>query len=245
MASYFIDSHSHLDLFPNFKQILQKCGSADIEIITVTNAPCVWQTNRALSRNYPRIHAALGFHPQLVKERYREIDLFEQYLKETRFIGEIGLDGSKEMISTFGIQKDIFIRILKNCALEGNKILSIHSRRASKEVIDAISDYFPKEKGRSILHWFTGTNNEALEAVKLGCYFSINNYMITNTKSKDLIRILPPEKILTESDSPFINTPDYPSNIEQIIMYLSEAWTIAPSLVKDKIYMNFKSLLTE
>ena len=244
MASYLIDSHSHLDLFPNFIQILQKCDSVDIELITVTNAPSVWQTNRALSGKYPRIHAALGFHPQLTKERYREIDLFEKYLNQARFVGEIGLDGSKEIVHTFETQKEIFVRILQCCASEGNKVLSVHSRKASREVIEIIAKYLPKQKGKTILHWFTGTKTEVAEAVKLGCYFSINNCMLINKKGRALLDMIPPERVVTETDAPFINNLGYPFNIEQTVKSLANFWALPIISTKDLIYKNFIDLTT-
>lgn len=242
MESFLVDLHCHLDLFPNFPNILERCSSLNLEVLSVTNAPCVWQKNFDLSQKYPRIHVALGLHPQLAQKHYKEIELFEKYLKETRFIGEIGLDGSEEIINTFEIQKEIFIRILKCCALEGNKILSIHSRRASREVIGAIAKYLPKEKGKTILHWFTGTKTEIVEAVKLGCYFSINNCMLINKRGRVLLDVIPPERILTETDAPFVSNLEYPLDIEQTIRSLSSFWNLPIDSVKELICKNFEEL---
>lgn len=244
MESFLVDFHCHLDLFTDFQNILEKCNSLNLEIISVTNAPCVWQTNLALSQKYSRVHIALGLHPQLAKKHYKEIELFEKYLKETRFIGEVGLDGSEEIADTFEMQKEAFVQILKCCASEGNKVLSVHSRGASREVIDAIASYLPQQKGKTVLHWFTGTNAEALEAIKLGCYFSVNSRMLISNKGKALLNIIPPERVLTETDTPFIKGLGYPFNIEQTIESLAAFWALSATLVKDLIYKNFVDLTT-
>lgn len=242
MESLLVDLHCHLDLFPNFPNILEKCNSLKLEVLSVTNAPCVWQRNFDLSQKYSRIHVALGIHPQLAQKHYKEIDLFEKYLKETRFIGEVGLDGSEEIVNTFEIQKEVFMRILKCCAFEGNKVLSIHSRRASREVIDAIAKFLPKEKGKTILHWFTGTRTEVIEAVKLGCYFSVNNCMLINKRGRALFDAIPPERVVTETDAPFVSNLEYPFDIEQTIRSLSSFWRLPINSIKDLIYKNFVEL---
>lgn len=240
MESFLVDSHCHLDLFPSFPNILEKCSSLNLEVLSVTNAPCVWQTNLALSQRYSRIHVALGMHPQLANKHYNEMKLFEKYLKETRFIGEVGLDGSEEIVNTFEIQKEVFVWILKCCAFEGGKVLSVHSRKASREVIDVIAKYLPKEKGRTILHWFTGTRTQVLEAVKLGCYFSVNNCMLINKKGRALLDTIPPERVVTETDAPFISNLEYPLDIEQTIKSLAAFWVLPINSIKELVYKNFR-----
>ncbi len=62
---------------------------------------------------------------------------------ETRFVGEVGLDGGPEYSSTLEIQRLVFRRILELCALAGGKILTVHSRRAAREVINVLKELLP------------------------------------------------------------------------------------------------------
>ena len=55
-----------------------------------------------------------------------------------------------------------------------------------------------------MLHWFTGTKAEAKRAVELGCYFSINIEMLKNERHTALIMGLPQDRLLTETDGPFV-----------------------------------------
>ena len=55
-----------------------------------------------------------------------------------------------------------------------------------------------------MLHWFTGTKAEAKRAVELGCYFSINIEMLRNERHTGLIMGLPKDRLLTETDGPFV-----------------------------------------
>src|ERR1035437_8151628 len=58
--------------------------------------PSAWQGTSALAAPTKRIRTALGLHPQLAHERMNELPLFDSYLPETRYVGEIGLDGAPE-----------------------------------------------------------------------------------------------------------------------------------------------------
>jgi hypothetical protein len=62
-----------------------------------------------------------------------------------------------------------------------------------------------------VLHWFTGTAAEARRAVDLGCYFSINAEMLANEKRGALVKALPLNRLLTETDGPFTQTDNRPS----------------------------------
>lgn len=86
------------------------------------------------------------------------------------------------------------------CNKYGNKILSIHSRKAEKEVIDIIGAEF---NGKIILHWYSGNMSELNRAIKNNYYFSINGDMLTTKKGRDIVNKIPLDRILIESDAPF------------------------------------------
>ena len=66
-----------------------------------------------------------------------------QLINETKYIGEIGLDNQNRTINDYFLQKMIFQKILSICAESKNKILTVHSRRASSDVISMIGENFP------------------------------------------------------------------------------------------------------
>jgi TatD DNase family protein len=164
-------------------------------------------------------------HPQLVAERASEISLWEEYLAEARYIGEVGLDGGPRFHRSLDLQKEIFQRVLQRCARAGGKFITVHSVRSAKPVLDMIEKHFPRGAGGVVLHWFTGSKAEARRAVDLGCYFSVNAEMLRKEQHRDLVRSMPVERILTETDGPFTRTadgPTRPSDIRAVIHAIAQ-----------------------
>src|ERR1035441_1290583 len=89
-----IDFHCHLDLYPNPLAIRDECDRRGMYVLSVTTTPSAWKGTSALAAPTKRIRTALGLHPQLAHERMSELALFDSYLPETRYVGEIGLDGA-------------------------------------------------------------------------------------------------------------------------------------------------------
>lgn len=111
--------------------------------LTVTTTPKAWPRNHELASATRHVRAALGLHPQLVAERAHEIGLWEELLPRTRYVGEVGLDAGPRFYRSFETQKEIFARVLTLCAAAGNKIVTTHSVRATKAVLDMIEQHMP------------------------------------------------------------------------------------------------------
>ena len=134
---------------------------AGIYTLTVTTTPKAWPRNYDLTRTTKHARAGLGLHPQLVAERSGEIKLWEEYLPQARYIGEVGLDAGPQYFRSLAQQQLVFTHILKKCGEANGKILSVHSVRAAKPVLGLIESHLPRERGKVVLHWFTGSNSEA------------------------------------------------------------------------------------
>ena len=97
-------------------------------------------------------------------------------------------------------QRFAFSKLVEECNNIGRKILSIHSRRAVKDVFSILGDAFD---GKIVFHWFSGTLNELNIAVNRGYYSSVNPDMFKSKNGKEVIKNMPLVKILLESDAPF------------------------------------------
>lgn len=248
MRSGFVDFHCHLDLYPDHAAAVEHCDREGVFTLTVTTTPRAWPRNHELASTTRHVRAALGLHPQLVAERAHEIELWEELLPRTRYVGEVGLDASPRFYKSFETQKEIFARVLSLCAAARNKIVSIHSVRATKVVLDMIEHYLPPNHGRVVLHWFTGTASEAKRAVDLGCYFSVNAEMLANEKRAGITKKLPLDRILTETDGPFTKTgarPSTPSDVWIALEGLARLHGIAPAVMSATVMRNLKELLVE
>jgi TatD DNase family protein len=247
MDAQLVDFHCHLDLYPDPASAVAEADAAGIYTLTVTTTPKAWPGNLALTRDTRYVRAALGLHPQLVAERSSEIALWEHYLSETRYIGEVGLDAGPQYYRSLELQIQIFERILKQCAKARGKVLTVHSVRAATKVLDLIEANSPSKEGAVVLHWFTGSKSEARRAVDLGCYFSVNAQMLQTDRGRDLVRNLPSDRLLTETDGPFTQVsgrPSHPRDIAGTIEKIADLRQISSNELATKIRSNLKTILS-
>lgn len=197
------DSHCHLDLMDNMTSIVQSLEKEDVGILSVGTTPRAYLKEVEMFGDLKNIHVALGLHPQLVGSGYDDIELFESLVQQCHYIGEVGLDFSKEYITNKDQQIEIFKRVLLCCERSGNKVVSIHSLKSAGTVLKTLSQLRLDNKNIYILHWFTGSIAQMQNAVDMGCFFSINPKMLKTKSGINLIKKIPPNKILLETDAPF------------------------------------------
>jgi TatD DNase family protein len=246
MKPALVDFHCHLDLYPSLETAVQQAEEAGIYTLAVTTTPKAWPRNFEITRLTRHVRAGLGLHPQLVAERHTEIALWESYLHQTRYVGEVGLDAGPRYYRSFNLQKQVFERILKQCAKAGGKILSVHSVRAATPVLDLIETCLPPPNGHIVLHWFTGSKAEARRAAELECYFSVNAAMLTKEKGRDLVAALPLERLLTETDGPFTQIdgrPTCPADVESTIGALANLCHFTLDAMATTVRTNLRTLL--
>jgi TatD DNase family protein len=198
-----VDFHCHLDLYPDFEALAAECERQAIYTLAVTTTPRAWPKNKEVASGKKYVRAALGLHPQLVATHHHEIALWERYLPEASYVGEVGLDGSPQYARSLPEQQKVFERILKACNEQGGKILSIPSVRTTSLILDMLERHLDLRENAVVLHWFTGSASEARRAASLGCYFSVNARMLSSPKGISVVSNIPPDRILTETDGPF------------------------------------------
>jgi TatD DNase family protein len=241
-----VDFHCHLDLYPSHVTAVHDAEASGVFTLAVTTTPRAWPRNHELTQHTKHVRAALGLHPQLVAERENEIELWDQYLAETRYIGEVGLDAGPRFFKSLDAQKRIFQHVLQRCAQAGDKIITVHSLRSAKAVLDLVEEHLPPERGKIVLHWFTGTKSEAKRALELGCYFSINAGMLGNERHAPMVQAIPLDRMLTETDGPFTRTgarPSQPSDVVNVVAALGLLHGLPPNNLAGRIRDNLRALL--
>ncbi len=243
-----VDFHCHLDLYPDHAQLIAECDRERVATLAVTTTPKAWTRNREMARGVDHVRVALGLHPQLVAEREAEIGLFESLLPEARYVGEVGLDASPRFYRSFDAQERVFERILRMCAEHGNKILTVHSVRAVSKVLQHLERGLPADRGHVVLHWFTGSASEARRAVDGGCYFSVNSEMLRSPKHRSLVEQLPVNRLLTETDGPFVlveGAPVRPLAVADTVVQLAKVTGVSPSDMQAQILTNLSVLVNQ
>jgi TatD DNase family protein len=239
------DTHFHLDLVENPEKMVLSIEQNKIYTIAVTNLPGVFANTERLCKGCKYVKPALGYHPELVFKYNDQFQLFLSLIDKTRYIGEIGLDNLNKSAVDFNMQKNVFEKIISICAEKKDKVLTVHSRRAENEIISIIGNSFP---GKVILHWYSGSTIELERGLNYGFYYSINSAMIKSKNGINIIKRIPNDRLLIESDGPFIehnNNKSSPFTSNLIVEELSIIKNI-PSLEMNKILMiNFANLLSQ
>jgi len=210
----YIDSHAHIEgseFDADREAVIQRALDAGVEIIVCVGDGEVAADSHAaafrLADEYPFIYTTVGVHPHearlLDDELCAKLEDLSQHSKVIAW-GEIGLDYHYDN-SPREVQREAFKRQLR-MARERRLPISIHTREAEADTL-AILDEEWKDSGLGgVIHCFTGTRTFAEAAVERGFLISFSG-VITFKKAEDLretARRLPIEKLLIETDSPFL-----------------------------------------
>lgn len=239
----FVDAHCHIDLYTPPKRIIEQAESNHIYTIAVTNAPSVFAHTEALTVGSKYVRPAIGLHPELVHSHKYELSMFPEYLSRTRYVGEVGLDYSTKDADDRSAQRLVLSKIASWVNDFGDKVLTVHSRRASADVISILAGI----KAKVILHWFSGTTKDLTHAIDSGFYFSVNGAMVQSKAGRLLIDNMPRDRFLTETDGPFTQdggVPATPETVKDTVLKLSGLWSCSPHDAQTTILENFKLLLS-
>lgn len=224
-----IDTHCHFDMMSQPEAYIRQKEQAGDIVIGMTNLPSHFEMGLPHVKRYKHIRLALGLHPLLASENKNELPLFDSLLDQTSYIGEIGLDFSKEGLSTKEDQISTLRKLLEK--LEGRKkIISVHSRKAEKELFDLLCEY---NINNVIFHWYSGPIDLMPSIIAKGYYFSVNEAMTVSKNGQNIIDRIPRDRILTESDAPYNNK----ASISKTLINLA--------MSEDEINYNFKRLIAK
>ena len=223
-----IDTHCHYDMMENPTDYISKAESHGDIIIGMTNLPSHYRMGKAHVVGYKHIRLSLGFHPQLAATSQHELLMFDSLVNFTSYIGEIGLDFSSAYSNSKDIQIKSLRHILSKISGDTHKLVSVHSRKAEKELLALLLEY---RIPNVIFHWYSGSISLIKKIISAGYYFSVNEAMTKSTNGRRILSTIPKERILTESDAPY----NKHYNIRNTLEYLN--------MSEYEIYQNFRCLI--
>jgi TatD DNase family protein len=238
-----IDAHCHIDLYPRPTEVAFRADRARVLTVMVTNLPSAFEKAFPHVQAFGQIRIALGLHPLLAREHIREREPFRRLIDKTSYIGEVGLDFSREGFDTKDLQLDSF-RFVLNALDNKPKFITVHSRRAESAVLDVMEESgypFPV-----VFHWFSGPLNVLDRAAQKGHFFSINTAMTESPNGQKIIDRIPPGRTLTETDGPFVKIGGRvvePSDVQRVERYLASSWSISGVDVRAKVKENFLKIV--
>ena len=206
----YVDSHAHVnfEIYENVEDILKEAYKCNVQ--NIVNCAEDLKTSYEvinLHNTYPNLYPAVGIHPQNVDVcTTDDIIELEKILCSENVIalGEIGLDfyysreNRKKQILFFESQLKL--------AEKYNLPVIIHSRNATDDVLKILKKYSLK----GVIHCFSGSIETAREFIKLGYFLGVGGILtFKNSKLGEVMKNIPIEYILLETDSPFLTPEPY------------------------------------
>lgn len=211
LAGLMIDTHSHIyseEFDADRDEVILRAQHAGVTKIILPNVDSDSLPRLLkLEARYPDYcYAAVGLHPESVKENYqKELDVIREELERRKYIavGEIGIDLYWD--KTYQTEQILAFQTQVEWAIEFNLPVIIHVRNSHNETIQALKPYAGKGL-KGIFHCFGGTPEEAAEIFSLGD-FKLGIGGVVTFKNSGLAASLmhiPPENLVLETDSPYL-----------------------------------------
>ena len=215
--SGLIDSHAHIqgpEFAADIQEVIRNARESGVEKVIVVGGVGDLSSNDSalkLAETPPSLFATVGMHPHdakdLKEEDFERLKLLTENPKVVA-VGETGLDFYYDH-SPRQIQKEIFSRFIQMARETGLPIV-VHDREAHKEIAELLRDEGKKEI-QGVIHCFTGDYTAAKEFLDLGFYISFSGIITFKNADalRDVVRRLPLDRVLVETDSPYLTPIPY------------------------------------
>ena len=236
-----IDTHCHL-AYPGLKEINEKVieeARRTMDAIVTCGYPKDWKESLELKKKHEGfIFLTMGLHPIDIekmtdKEVEEYLDIIRSHAGDIVAIGEIGLDKHWYPAEKFKELNERFERIFVDClqlAKELRLPTVLHLRKAEEDGYKIITETGMKE-GKVDFHCYAGNLTLARKIIDTGYYISLATNIDRSNTSKDIAKKLPLDRLLTETDSPFLpperKWPNKPQNVKFVIETIARERKIA------------------
>jgi len=208
-----VDSHAHLEdekYDKDREEIIEECKKDLTFLINVGSNLLTSKQSIELAHNYDFIYASVGIHPHDAQKEFDKVEEIEKLALQQKVvaIGEIGLDyyydePSKEF------QKEVFTKQIR-LAKKLNLPIIIHDRDAHEDILDILKKEWTKDL-RGVFHSYSGSVEMAFQVIEMNFYISLGGPVTFKNakKPKEVAKAVPIEKLLIETDSPYLTPEPY------------------------------------
>lgn len=242
----YVDAHNHLEMYgDNLSKALDMINKNNIKTLGCSMDIKTYLFTKELSRNNSNIIPCFGIHPWEAHNNYKNLDMYDEYIKECKVVGEIGLDYYWVLEKKkYPYMLQVFEYFLQK-SKEYNKLTNIHTKGAEEEIFENIKKYNLRTP---IIHWYSGPLSVLKKLLDYGCYFTISVDIDHSQLTKEIVKRVPLNRILTETDGPtslqWVNGQyGYPLQVKNIVKQISMIKRIPYDEVKCEIYNNLKVLI--
>ncbi|XVF30609.1 hypothetical protein REPUB_Repub16aG0073100 [Reevesia pubescens] len=258
MAMKLFDAHCHLqdqrvlDKAPQLIATANEAGVVYIAVDGITEKD--WHLVKEMSDEYSSVIPNFGLHPWFVEGKSPSwFSTLKEFFEAnpSAAVGEIGLDKSPLAKGVdFAVQVEVFTKQLQ-LAKELKRPASVHCVDAYPELLRIMKDIGPFPSG-VILHSFQGSPEVVPELTKLGSYFSFSGHLmpLEEDKAKQIVKAVPLDRILLETDSPdalpknplfFVlgnATLNQPANVLSVLIYVASLLEMSK---EELAYLSYKN----
>lgn len=226
----FFDAHAHMSFAPDVASFASWFTERFAGAFSTTVSPADYRFAQQTLVSFPKIKVGVGAHPWWVAQgKISDEDkaLLPDLVASARYIGEVGLDFGKNGLakSVFAtdeqtkqaqieVLRTIFAAAKKNPApsvaegieeageAKGGRVFSFHAVRGADVIMDMLEEYELLTGNTIIFHWFSGSSAQLKRARDLGCFFSVNAFMLQTKRGREYAKAIPPDRLLIETDLP-------------------------------------------
>ncbi len=243
----YIDVHCHFEMLPDPAKRIAAAQKANVT--TIVAAGTTPKTNRKLlelATEFPAIKPALGVYPidalKLTDTEFaQELTFIEEHKDSIVAIGEVGMD-FKEDDADHARQTEHFTACIK-LAKKLDKPLVVHSRKAEKECIDMLEELGAK---KVVMHCFSGNFKLVKRIVENGWTCSIPTCVTHAEHFQKMIREIPIEQLLCETDAPYMHPekefPNEPANVVASYTKIAALKQVPINQVAKQLTTNYTAL---
>ena len=229
-----LDLHAHIDPSIDSHDLI----NLNATIFAVTRS--LGEAEQTLKRRDTMTIWGVGCHPRLVGANKKfSPQNFLSLIENTAFVGELGLDGTSRVTMDLQLKT---LRSALDVLVNHPRILSLHSYKATATLI---SELEAKPVRGAVLHWWLGDENLTQRAIELGCYFSLN---ISSLKQGALLKSIPFDRILTETDHPFGDryvSNRRPGNVGDVERFLQVFYEMDQDAVRRGLWHNIAEIVKQ
>ncbi|MDO5301237.1 MAG: TatD family hydrolase [Tissierellia bacterium] len=239
----YVNAHDHFELYEDLLRGLEVIHRQEIATLAVSMDLQGYRKLKAAYGHDPLIKIGLGIHPWKVTGESSLAPL-EEELKTCDFIGEIGMDFFwAEEEALYPKQREIFEAFLVK-AKDYDKVVNLHTKGAEGPILELLKKYRLRSP---IIHWYSGPLELIPQYLDLGAMFTIGPDLGISPLTDELIRLLPLERILTETDGPSSVTwargvSRDSSFIPEMVAHIAKLKERPLEEVKGQIYQNYLHL---
>lgn len=252
--SPLIETHCHLDYLKQAPaaELIELARQRNIEkIITISVTPDNLDEALDLANNHENVYCTQGIHPhdaRLWNDAVESKIITNLKNEKVLAVGEIGLDfhynhsPKDKQIEVFSKQIEI--------AIENELPVVIHTRDADEETLDVLRKYQGQMKRKGVIHSFTSGIELAKQAISWGFYLGFNGIITFKnaTNVREVLEITPIDKVLLETDAPFLTPDPYrgrenaPHYLPFVAQKVSEVKNLEIKKVLQETYQNSLTL---